>query len=879
MRRLFNTLNYGNDQLTGRFSDYALGSAGFSSFLKPGAARITSDGTASPTNALLPTGLILVTPDEAGDGIGRAPGNPTVVVDAPSHTIGTIGTVGDQDFYAVTLIAGKTYEIGLFGYTGGPNLVPLQDSYLELYTSAGTLAGSADGGASTMANQVNSGFDAVLTIDVTTSGTYYINARAFDNDPTVGGSTGEGVGDYELYVHEVDPNDPSVYHPYYDADSPLYAIDWGTRVNKVNLTAANPDGNEGPRETGNAQGTPTYGSALDMSALLAANGKTAADIVGKNVITIYFAKAGEIITSVEDPTTPGLPPVAIETSNVTDYEHAAVMTALHEFEKVADVVYLEVQDKSQADFEYASYKGTPGPGVSLLGSMEPPDEPNEGLALFNSNDERWNSTDLKQGGFSFVTLIHEIGHGHGLAHPHDNGGHSGIMNGVESDGPVADYTTGDYDLNQGVFTMMSYEDGWQTSPYGNAPTTGGYGYLGSLMAFDIAAIQDKYGVNEDWATGDDVYTLKDENTPGTYYASIWDAGGVDSIVYNGAKDANIDLRPATLKYEYGGGGWVSYAYGIYGGFTVANSVDIENATSGAGNDKLTGNALNNVLTANGGNDQLFLQGGGNDTALGGGGDDFIYFGNAWDSLDTVDGGAGNDTLALAGNYTVNMGSMSLAGIEKIVVYGSSIVGGTGPYNYSFTLTEATVAPGQEFTVYAATLGAGENLFFNGYAETDGGRFTVIGGAGNDTMAGGGGVDYLAGGGGNDALYGLGGQDFLIGGAGQDVLRGGTGSDHFRYASVDDSTVANPDHILDLEGWDVIDLSAIDANTNVEDDQAFTFIGDAAFTAAGQLRAVFDQDSGLWNVSGDVNGDGVADFLIQVTVLTENPQIVVSEFAL
>ena len=46
------------------------------------------------------------------------------------------------------------------------------------------------------------------------------------------------------------------------------------------------------------------------------------------------------------------------------------------------------------------------------------------------------------------------------------------------------------------------------------------------MAFDIAAIQDKYGVNEDWATGNDTYVLsKDVNrAPGTYYhRRIWDA--------------------------------------------------------------------------------------------------------------------------------------------------------------------------------------------------------------------------------------------------------------------------------------------------------------------------------------------------------------------
>jgi len=887
MRRFFNSPDFGNERLTSQFSDYAITGAAFASLQKFTTAKLSA--TAFQVDGIgdykltFPGAVIGVTADEAGGGKGLAPGNPVLTVDAV-HTIGGINTNGDQDYYQVTLQAGKTYQIGMYSYTStltapGPTGTPLLDSYVEVYRADGTsLVVSADGGATTTHNTVNSGFDVLLTFTPDSTGTYYINAQSFDNN-AVDGTGGEGVGDYEIFVHDA-TNDPSIYRPYYDPDSPLYAIDWGTRVNRVNQTAANPDGNEGPRETGNAQGTPTFGSGLDMAALLAANGKTAADIVGKNVITIYFAKAGEIITSLEDPTSPGLPPAAVETSDVSDFEHNAVMTALHEFEKVADVVYLEVQSLSQADFEYASYKGTPGPGVSLLGSMEPPDEPNEGLALFNSGDYRWNATDLQQGGFSFVTLIHEIGHGHGLAHPHDNGGHSGIMNGVEPEGAgVADYTTGDYHLNQGVFTMMSYEDGWQDSPYGNAPTSGGYGYLGGLMAFDIAAIQDKYGVNEDWATGNDVYTIKDVNAPGTYFTSIWDAGGTDSIVYAGTKDTTIDLRQASLQYEEGGGGWVSYAYGVFGGFTIANSVVIENATSGDGNDKLTGNSADNVLTANGGNDQLFLQGGGNDTALGGAGDDYIYFGDSWNSLDTLDGGAGTDTLGLAGNYSVTFGVGSLAGIEKLALYGASVVGADGSYSYSFTTVDGNVAPGQTFTVYAATLGAGENLFFNGYAETDGGNFTVISGSGNDTVAGGKGVDYLSGGAGNDALYGLDGQDFLIGGTGSDTLRGGTGSDHFRYASVDDSTVANPDHILDLDGSDRIDLSAIDANSNVDGDQAFTFIGDSAFTAAGQLRAVFDGASGLWNVSGDVNGDGTADFLIQVTHVAVVPQILAAEFNL
>jgi Ca2+-binding RTX toxin-like protein len=555
-------------------------------------------------------------------------------------TISAIDAIADQDFYSITLVAGHEYQIGMDGYYPtspsdplGPIGAPLLDSFIELYDANGNIITSADGGSDTVLNGANSGFDALLTFTATTSGTYYVNARAFDNVPT-DGDRGDLIGDYALYAKDV-TDDDTVYKPYYDANSPLYAIDWGTMVNKIDHTARNPDGNEGTRHTGNAQGTP---EPTDATLALAA--EQGVDIAGKNVISIYFAQAGDVFVS-NDPTNPGLPPATITATGVQDFERTAVLTSLQQFANVADVVYVETQDRSQADFIYTSYIGTPGPGISLLGSMSPPGESDEGLAQFNSGDERWNALNLQQGGFSFTTLIHEFGHGHGLAHPHDNGGHSGIMHGVEPEGAgVADYTTGDFHLNQGVFTMMSYEDGWQDSPYGNAPTDVGYGYLGSLMAFDVAAIQDKYGVNEDYHTGDDVYTLKDVNAAGTFYSCIWDAGGTDTIRYMGERDAHIDLREATLKYEAGGGGWVSYAYGIFGGFTIANGATIENANGGAGNDGLIGNKAGNLLIGRDGNDQVNA-GGGDDTLQGGDGVDRLFGGGG---QDTVVGGAGRDAL-------------------------------------------------------------------------------------------------------------------------------------------------------------------------------------------------------------------------------------------
>lgn len=79
----------------------------------------------------------------------------------------------------------------------------------------------------------------------------------------------------------------------------------------------------------------------------------------------------------------------------------------------------------------------------------------------------------------------------------------------------------------------------------------------------------------------------------------------------------------------------------------------------------------------------------------------------------------------------------------------------------------------------------------------------------------------------------------------------------------DSSVSNPDQILDFASGDLIDLAGIDANSGLANDQAFTFVGTNAFTnTAGELR--YEQVNGNTFVYGDTNGDGVADFAISVT---------------
>ncbi len=116
-----------------------------------------------------------------------------------------------------------------------------------------------------------------------------------------------------------------------------------------------------------------------------------------------------------------------------------------------------------------------------------------------------------------------------------------------------------------------------------------------------------------------------------------------------------------------------------------------------------------------------------------------------------------------------------------------------------------------------------------------GADTLLGGTGDDWLSGGADADKLIGGSGADQIFGGNGNDILEGGAGADLLTGGRGLDTFRFLKASDSSFEAPDTLLfdDIFGGspfnapgpgrgDLIDLSAIDANSDIAGNQAFTF---------------------------------------------------------
>lgn len=105
-----------------------------------------------------------------------------------------------------------------------------------------------------------------------------------------------------------------------------------------------------------------------------------------------------------------------------------------------------------------------------------------------------NDTNIKEGGLMYNILIHEFGHGFGLAHPHDDGFGSTIMPGLATNRTVSYPGIGAYIQNNVFTTVMTYNDVEFFLPEDRNYNSNLTGYPQSLMPLDIVALKWMYNI-------------------------------------------------------------------------------------------------------------------------------------------------------------------------------------------------------------------------------------------------------------------------------------------------------------------------------------------------------------------------------------------------
>ncbi|WP_322743242.1 M10 family metallopeptidase C-terminal domain-containing protein [Marivivens aquimaris] len=307
------------------------------------------------------------------------------------------------------------------------------------------------------------------------------------------------------------------------------------------------------------------------------------------------------------------------TVQFTDAQKAAIRAALTEWEKVANVEFVEVQEVN-GDAGTMRFFGTNESynGYAAYGFY--PSSTSAGGDIWLMEDymtaDSWEQGETWQ----FRTLMHEIGHSMGL-------GHAG-------EGGSADFPT--Y-RTYSIMAKSDYASSW-------AVVDGEFRYTVSNtpMVYDIQAMQYLYGANESYNAGDTTYKFEQDDAQVT---AIWDAGGEDTFDFTDfTADNIIDMRAG--KYST-----IAFDGVREGTVNIGNAfgVTIENLDSGAGNDKITGNDAANEINAGAGRDvvngldgnDVIYGGAGNDKLRGQDGNDVL---NGGEGKDKLYGGAGSDQL-------------------------------------------------------------------------------------------------------------------------------------------------------------------------------------------------------------------------------------------
>lgn len=267
--------------------------------------------------------------------------------------------------------------------------------------------------------------------------------------------------------------------------------------------------------------------------------------------------------------------------------------------------------------------------------------------------------------------------------------------------------------------------------------------------------------------------------------------------------------------------------GREGNDTIAGLGGNDNLSGGTGDDSLNGGGGNDTI--NGGDD--------NDKLLGSDGNDRLY-GDA--GVDTLNGGEGNDRLDGGLGADVMIGGI---GNDLFVVNNKGDVvmedagGGVD-----------LVRTSRDYTLSANV----ENMQLLGDAN--------LKGTGNVL------ANRIDGNGGDNVIDGAGGNDVLFGGKGVDVLTGGSGNDIFRWTSADESgmNAGQRDIVTDFGSGDRISVLAFDGNLARDGNQGFRFVGDGNFNGKGFGEVGYTISGGNTLVNVDTDGDGTANFRIELT---------------